>query len=103
MLHPAGKKAECLIINAVECEPYLTADYRVMLEKGSSSATRRLSATVPAAVSLDAQRASKRLPNTSLLATDAVHSVGKAVRKRGESEDLPHHFWDCSCGEWEGF
>ncbi len=31
---PAGKKAECLIINAVECEPYLTADYRVMLEKG---------------------------------------------------------------------
>ncbi len=31
---PAGKKAECLIINAVECEPYLTADYRVMLEQG---------------------------------------------------------------------
>ena len=31
---PPGKKAECLIINAVECEPYLTADYRVMLEKG---------------------------------------------------------------------
>lgn len=31
---PAGKRAECLIINAVECEPYLTADYRVMLELG---------------------------------------------------------------------
>lgn len=31
---PEGKKAECLIINAVECEPYLTADYRVMLEQG---------------------------------------------------------------------
>lgn len=31
---PAGKKAESLIINAVECEPYLTADYRVMLERG---------------------------------------------------------------------
>lgn len=31
---PKGKKAESLIINAVECEPYLTADYRVMLEKG---------------------------------------------------------------------
>lgn len=31
---PNGKKAECLIINAVECEPYLTADYRVMLERG---------------------------------------------------------------------
>ena len=31
---PAGKKADCLIINAVECEPYLTADYRVMIERG---------------------------------------------------------------------
>ncbi len=30
---PSGKKAEFLIINGVECEPYLTADHRVMLEK----------------------------------------------------------------------
>lgn len=30
---PPGSKAECLIINAVECEPYLTADHRLMLEK----------------------------------------------------------------------
>jgi Na+-translocating ferredoxin:NAD+ oxidoreductase subunit C len=29
---PDGKKAEFLIINAVECEPYLTSDYRVMQE-----------------------------------------------------------------------
>ncbi len=31
---PQGKKAEALIINGVECEPYLTADHRVMLERG---------------------------------------------------------------------
>ncbi len=31
---PQGKKAEFLIINGVECEPYLTADHRVMLERG---------------------------------------------------------------------
>ena len=30
---PKGQKAECVIINAVECEPYLTADHRLMLEK----------------------------------------------------------------------
>lgn len=30
---PPGNKAELLIINGVECEPYLTADHRVMLEK----------------------------------------------------------------------
>lgn len=31
---PKGMKAEVLIINGVECEPYLTADHRLMLEKG---------------------------------------------------------------------
>ncbi len=31
---PRGKKAELLIINGVECEPYLTADHRLMLERG---------------------------------------------------------------------
>lgn len=31
---PKGKSAEVLIINGVECEPYLTADHRLMLEKG---------------------------------------------------------------------
>lgn len=30
---PKGTKAECVVINAVECEPYLTADHRLMLEK----------------------------------------------------------------------
>lgn len=33
MMVPKGKKAEVLIINGVECEPYLTADHRLMLEK----------------------------------------------------------------------
>lgn len=32
---PKGKKAEYLILNGVECEPYLTADHRLMLEKGA--------------------------------------------------------------------
>ncbi len=31
---PDTKKIDYLIINAVECEPYLTCDYRLMLEKG---------------------------------------------------------------------
>ena len=30
---PPGKKCEILIINGVECEPYLTSDHRLMLEK----------------------------------------------------------------------
>lgn len=31
---PSGKKCELLIINGVECEPYLTSDHRLMLERG---------------------------------------------------------------------
>ena len=31
---PTGKKCEALIINGVECEPYLTSDHRLMLEHG---------------------------------------------------------------------
>lgn len=32
LMPPPGNTAECLIINAVECEPYLTADHQLMLE-----------------------------------------------------------------------
>lgn len=33
LMPPPGSKPEWVIINAVECEPYLTADHRLMLEK----------------------------------------------------------------------
>lgn len=33
LMPPPGNKAEILIINAVECEPYLTADHELMMEK----------------------------------------------------------------------
>jgi len=36
---PAGMKVDVLIINGVECEPYLTADHSLMLEKGSEILT----------------------------------------------------------------
>jgi len=31
---PPGKKATCLILNGAECEPFLTSDHRMMLERG---------------------------------------------------------------------
>lgn len=36
---PPGCKAEYLIINGVECEPYLTSDHRTMLERGDELLT----------------------------------------------------------------
>lgn len=38
-LNPApGKVAECLIINGAECEPFLTSDYRIMVERNKEIA-----------------------------------------------------------------
>ena len=34
LMPPPGKKAEVLIVNGVECEPYLTCDHQLMLERG---------------------------------------------------------------------
>jgi len=34
LMIPDGKKCDVLLINGVECEPYLTSDHRVMLERG---------------------------------------------------------------------
>lgn len=31
---PPGKKADVLVVNAVECEPYLTCDHQLMMEHG---------------------------------------------------------------------
>lgn len=32
LMPPPTAKAECVVINAVECEPYITSDYRLMME-----------------------------------------------------------------------
>ena len=34
---PRDKKIDAFIINGVECEPYLTADYRVMMERADEA------------------------------------------------------------------
>lgn len=34
LLPPPGKTAEVLVVNGVECEPYLTCDHQLMLERG---------------------------------------------------------------------
>lgn len=34
LMVPKGKKVDLLVINGVECEPYLTSDHRLMLERG---------------------------------------------------------------------
>ncbi|MDR1556315.1 MAG: electron transport complex subunit RsxC [Tannerellaceae bacterium] len=39
LMPPPGSRAELLIINGVECEPYLTSDHALMIEKGEQILT----------------------------------------------------------------
>ncbi len=39
LIPPKGMKADILLINGVECEPYLTSDHRLMLEKADEILT----------------------------------------------------------------
>lgn len=39
LMPPPGSKAELVIINAVECEPYLTSDHSLMMEKAEQILT----------------------------------------------------------------
>lgn len=39
LMPPPDKKAEVLIVNGVECEPYLTCDHQLMLEHGAEIVT----------------------------------------------------------------
>ena len=44
LMVPGGKTAEYLIINGAECEPYLTADHMLMMERSSSTGRRQVMA-----------------------------------------------------------
>ena len=39
LMLPRGKKAEYLIVNGAECEPYLTSDHILMMEKAEQILT----------------------------------------------------------------
>ena len=55
---PPGSKCERLIINACECEPYLTTDFRTLLEKGEQVAVgaaiiRQVLGDVPCTIGIE--------------------------------------------------
>lgn len=67
---PPGKTAEVLIINAVECEPYLTSDHRVMLEKGDE-------VLVGTQILMKALNVSKAIIGIENNKPDAISHLGK--------------------------
>lgn len=67
---PSGKKCDVLIINGVECEPYLTADHRLMLERGEEVLTG-------ATILMKALRVEKALIGIESNKPDALAHIAK--------------------------
>jgi electron transport complex protein RnfC len=76
---PRGKKADVLIINGVECEPCLTSDHRLMLERGEELITgiRLLQ---------KALNASKTVIGIEKNKPDALRHIGSLATQYGDIE-----------------
>ena len=92
---PDGKRAEILIINGVECEPYLTSDYRTMLERGEQLVvgTRILMRAIgvtKAVIGVEANKpdAVKRLQSIVGAATDIKVQMLKTQYPQGGEKQL---------------
>ena len=92
---PDGKKAEVLIINGVECEPYLTSDYRTMLERGEElvAGTRILMRAIgvtTAVIGVEANKpdAAKHLQGIIGAATDVKVQMLKTQYPQGGEKQL---------------
>jgi len=76
-LNPSpDKKAECLIINGAECEPYLTSDFRIMLEDSKrivigAAIMKKVLGDCPCVIGIEENK------------PEAIESMSKAVAELG--------------------
>ena len=73
---PRDKRVEYFVVNGVECEPYLTSDYRLMMEKGKEA----LEGALIAAKIIDAQ---KIIVGVELNKKDAIAHLKEVVAQEG--------------------
>ncbi len=81
---PAGKRVDYLLINGVECEPYLTDDYRVMLERPAEL----LVGIDLLARALGAGRVIVGIENNKPEAVASIRAAASAMERRIEVEPL---------------
>ncbi len=72
LMIPPGKKADYLLINGVECEPYLTSDHRLMLEHGEEM-------LVGITIQMKALKVSKAIIGIENNKKDAIDHLRKLV------------------------
>ncbi|MDI9428447.1 MAG: electron transport complex subunit RsxC [Spirochaetota bacterium] len=73
---PRDKKIDAFIINGVECEPYLTADYRVMMERADEALQGAL-------ICAKATRAPRVIVGVELNKKDAIAHLKEVVEAKG--------------------
>lgn len=74
LMPPPGTKAEFLIINGVECEPYLTSDHRLMLEKAQEI-------VVGIQLLMKALKVTKAIIGIENNKADAINHMSELVKK----------------------
>jgi electron transport complex protein RnfC len=74
LMVPEGKKVEYLIINGVECEPYLTSDHRLMIERGEEM-------MIGVSILMRGLNVDKALIGIENNKADAIEHLGKLVKK----------------------
>jgi len=79
---PAGKKIEYLIVNGVECEPFLTADHALMLEKGEEI-------MVGIKIMMKALHVEKAIIGIENNKNDAVKYLSKLTKEENGIEVIP--------------
>jgi len=79
---PPGKKAEMIVINGVECEPYLTCDHQLMLEKGSEI-------IVGIRILMKALNVNKAIVGVENNKPDAIANLKKCAAEHKEIEICP--------------
>ncbi len=82
LMPPPGKKAEFLIINGVECEPYLTADHRVMLERGEEL-------LIGVKILMKALNVNKAFIGIENNKPDAIENLSHLAKDYGDIEIVP--------------
>lgn len=79
---PEGKKAKYLVINAVECEPYLTADHVIMLEKAEET-------MIGISILMKALGSEKALVGIENNKPDAIERMSEVAKKFPNIEVFP--------------
>ncbi|OYT16984.1 MAG: electron transport complex subunit RsxC [Bacteroidetes bacterium 4572_77] len=74
LMVPDDKKVEYLVINGVECEPYLTSDHRVMLERGEEM-------LIGVSILMKGLKVEKALIGIENNKTDAIEDLRKLAQK----------------------